>query len=289
MSLNTTRTGENKGALQEPFGSRPLPTVYQSMISYLHKEKNSFLQRMLAPIVRKLVVKFSDLPVDVVAGKLNLRCQFTDNYSEKKYVFTPWRYDCGERLALMNALPEDGVFIDIGANVGLYSLVAAEVMGENGRILAFEPSSFTLQRLNVNLEANRKDNGRPNIRVLNVGVADENGERVLQIDGKNLGASSIAKPEQSGTEEKIHCRLLLDVLQEHKITRIDALKIDIEGAEDIALVPFINKADDSLLPALILIENSEDKWSQDLFGLLSEKGYRRILKTRLNSVLKRKS
>ena len=71
--------------------------------------------------------------MDVKAGNFNLRCQFTDNYSEKKYVFTPWRYDCGEREALVNALPRDGVSIDIGANVGLYTLTAALALGDNGR------------------------------------------------------------------------------------------------------------------------------------------------------------
>lgn len=243
---------------------------------------------MLAPIARKIIIGFCDLPIDVTAGNFNLRCQFTDNYSEKKYVFTPWRYDCGERRALMNALPQDGVFIDIGANVGLYSLTAAQVLGDNGRILAFEPNPLTLQRLNTNLDAAiHIGKGWPQIEVLNVGVADENSERLLQIDENNLGACSIAKSGQAGAEEKIQCRLLLEVLQEHNITRIDALKIDIEGAEDIALMPFITRADDSLLPGLILIENSEDKWSQDLFGLLSEKGYTAILKTRLNSVMKR--
>ncbi len=65
------------------------------------------------------------------------------------------------------------------------------------------------------------------------------------------------------------------------------LKIDIEGAEDVALVPFIEKAGESLLPGLMIIENSEHVWSRDLFGLLAENGYRRILKTRLNSVLKK--
>lgn len=244
---------------------------------------------MLAPVARKIIINFCDLPIDIKAGNFNLRCQFTDNYSEKKYVFTPWRYDRGELLALTNALPEDGVFIDIGANVGLYTLTAAGALGDNGRILAFEPNPRTLHRLNINLAANHRDSSWPHIQVLNVGVADENGERVLQVDEDNLGASSIANSGRSAVEEKIQCRLLLEVLQEQKISRIDALKIDIEGAEDIALVPFIKQADDALLPELILIENSQDKWSEDLFGLLADKGYERIIKTRLNSVLKRNS
>jgi len=173
------------------------------MISYLHKEKNSILQRMLAPIARKLVVKFTDLPVDVVAGGLVLRCQFTDNYSEKKYVFTPWRYDHQELMELSRALPQDGVFVEIGANVGLYSLAAARVLGNKGTIIAFEPNPPTLHRLNINLEANRKKSASwPDIRVLNIGIADENAERILHIDDSNLGACSIAKSNKSNHEQK---------------------------------------------------------------------------------------
>lgn len=284
--IERKKIDQNKGAVSEPFGSRRPSRIYQWMIGYLHNEKHSFLQRIIAPIARKLIVKFSDLPVDVVAGGLNLRCQFTDNYSEKKYVFTPWRYDYQERMELAKALPEDGVFVDIGANVGLYSLAAARVLGNKGTIIAFEPNPITLERLNTNLDTNRnKTDSWPDVKVLNVGIADENAERILQIDDHNLGACSIAKSNQSNPEVKIHCRLLIDVLQEHEISNIDVLKIDIEGAEDVALVPFIEKAEESLLPGLIIIENSEDLWSQDLFGMLSDKGYRRIVKTRLNSVL----
>ena len=274
--------------MPESFGVRRPSSIVQWIISFLHAENTTFLQRMLAPIARKIIINFCDLPIDVKAGNFNLRCQFTDNYSEKKYVFTPWRYDCGERRELMNALVEDGVFIDIGANVGLYTLTAAQVLGDNGRILAFEPNPLTLQRLNTNLDAaNQVGSGWPDIRVLSVGIADGNSERLLQIDENNLGACSIAESGQTGAKESIQCRLLLEVLEEQGISRIDALKIDIEGAEDIALMPFITQADESLLPGLILIENSQDKWSQDLFGKLAEKGYKRILKTRLNSVLKR--
>ena len=107
---------------------------------------------------------------------LHLR-QKLDTLSSNQYVH--W-VEHEKALELINALPKDGVFIDIGANIGLYTLVAAEVMGDNGRILAFEPGSLTLQSLSINLEANHKDNGRPNIQVLNVGVADENGDSKMK-------------------------------------------------------------------------------------------------------------
>lgn len=275
--------------LSEPFGSRRPPQLFASMIRYLHRKNHSLLPRILAPIVRKLVINYSALPIDVDAGDFSLRCQFTDNYSEKKYVFTPWRYDFQERLELTKALPKDGVFIDIGANIGLYTLTAARALSTKGTILSFEPNPLALERLSINLAANQdKFATWPNVKLLNVGISDENAERMLQIDDHNLGACSIVKTSQSQIEQSVQCRLLIDVLNEYDITRIDVLKIDIEGYEDVALVPFLNSADDSLLPGLIIIEDfNEDQWKQDLFSLLSDKGYRKILKTRLNSVLKR--
>lgn len=270
------------------FGSRRPLAVFERVISFLHNKKKSFIHPLVASICRKIMIRDSHLPVDVVAGDLRLRCQFNDNYSEKKYVFTPWRYDRKELSELTKALPEDGVFVDIGANVGLYTLFAAKKLTENGTILAFEPNPSTLERLKINLQANRYSyQSWPKLHVLNIGVSNKNGEEILQIDENNLGACSIAKSGQSDHVEKIHCRLLVDVLKEYDISKIDVLKIDIEGAEDVALAPFIGSADDSLLPGLIIIENSDHLWSVDLFGMLLEKGYRRIVKTRLNSVLKR--
>ena len=76
------------------------------------------------------------------------------------------------------------------------------------------------------------------------------------------------------------------MLVERDVSRIDILKMDIEGAEDIALSPFLKKAPESLLPKHILIENSEHQWKMDLFGLIQEKNYRRVFRNRLNSIFK---
>ncbi|MDZ7641157.1 MAG: hypothetical protein U5J62_03915 [Desulfurivibrio sp.] len=74
-------------------------------------------------------------------GGINLRCAFYDNYSEKKFVFTPWRYDADERQLIREELPVDGVFVDIGANIGIYTLTASKTMGRGGRCIAFVAQS----------------------------------------------------------------------------------------------------------------------------------------------------
>lgn len=281
--------------MADDFGVKAPGWIWQQMIRACHKPDGSIISRMLAPLVRKAIVhRPSMLPVDVSLDGLNLRCRFVDNYSEKKFVFTPWRYDQRERGFLSQKLENGGVFIDIGANVGLYTLSAARAMwGKAGRIIAFEPNPETLERLNFNLRANTQLlEGVTEVTVLNLGVADRDTTLTLHVDGSNLGSGSIArknrfKPESHNREVKtvsVHCRPLLDVLQEHAVHAVDVLKIDIEGAEDVALVPFLENAPGSLLPGSLLVENSSHLWERDLFGLIKQKGYHRVFQTKLNTV-----
>jgi FkbM family methyltransferase len=244
---------------------------------------------MLAPVARKLIVKqTSRLPIDIQLEGINLRCQFTDNYSEKKFVFTPWRYDRAERRLLSNALTGGGTFVDIGANVGLYTLTATAAMGASeGRIIAFEPNPVTLARLRFNIAANPQfQNSR--VLVLDHGIADKETSFFLRHNEGNLGGSSISgtKTDADNGQEgiTINCRPLLPVLSELDVNRIDALKIDIEGAEDLALTPFLNSAPDSLLPRLLIVENSEHQWKSDLYQTIRSRGYSLTERNRMNSV-----
>ncbi len=278
----------------QPFGSRNPNTMLARVIQTCHNASAPFYSRALAPIVRKLVTKNKQrLPIDISVDGINLRCQFTDNYSEKKFVFTPWRYDLEEREMLSSLLANGGNFIDIGANVGLYTLTAAKAMkGQAGRIIAIEPNPPTLKRLNDNLSFNQQlTEGR--VRVLDVGVADREGSFELFLDTSNLGASSISDRNRSkNTAENkdsisIRCLPLIDILDQEGIDKIKALKIDIEGAEDKALLPFLDECSAPQLPDAIFIENSEHLWTMDLFSKIRSKGYSRKIHNRMNSVFVR--
>lgn len=275
------------------FGGRKAPALWQSLINLAHDNKGGPISRLVAPIIRKMIVKqTARLPVDIQVEGINLRCQFTDNYSEKKFVFTPWRYDRDEREMLGQALAGGGTFIDIGANVGLYTLTAIAAMGTHkGRIIAFEPNPVTLARLQFNIEANPQFK-KNNILVLDHGIADEETSFFLRHHGNNLGKSSIrareSRPDTEASEQgvTVKCRPLLPVLAELEITEIDVLKIDIEGAEDLALTPFLNSAPDSLLPRLLIIENSEKQWKTDLFQTIQARGYTLVNRNKMNSMFR---
>lgn len=275
-----------------PFGSHAPAQVLSHLLAACHREHGPRGSRLLAPVLRKIMTKLTPLPVDVCVGGIKLRCQLTDNYSEKKFVFTPWRYDRQERQLLRDHLPADGVFLDIGANIGLYTLAAMQVIGAGGRILAFEPNPATRQRLLFNTTANASPDSAAALTVLAIGIADSKSRFVLQLDSSNLGASSISdhnRSRLSGSDPRrnevvIECKPLLAVLQEQQIDHIDVIKIDIEGAEDRAMAPYLREAPATLLAKLIIIENSPHLWREDIFALLKQRGYQRILQNRMNSV-----
>jgi hypothetical protein len=70
---------------------------------------------------------------------------------------------------------------------------------------------------------------------------------------------------------------------------IHALKIDVEGAEDLILAPFFHDAPESMWPRLILLEDARSAWSVDLFAVLASLGYTVVSRTRLNVALRRTS
>ncbi|WP_024461267.1 FkbM family methyltransferase [Marinimicrobium sp. LS-A18] len=277
----------------EGFGAKAPPRLWQALISLCQSSRLSWVGRLLAPFARKVVLSQpAALPVDLELKDFRLRCQFTDNYSEKKFVFTPWRYDAHERRMLAECLAQGGDFLDIGANIGLYTLTAAVALGnKGGRIVAFEPNPVTLQRLKTNIAANRKLFGEAvTLEILPIGIADQATEFTLHVDSTNLGECSIVDGGRySGKKEvstgvTVQCRPLLNVLEDLQMDRITVLKIDIEGAEDLALAPYLESAPDSLLAKHIFIENSQHIWSIDLFERLERRGYRRIFASRLNSI-----
>jgi FkbM family methyltransferase len=283
----------NKNTPSPAFGELAASAPHRMWLGLCHRDHGPWYSRLIAPLLRRQIVRHSPLPVDLDLNGLRMRCMFRDNYSEKKFVFTPWRYDRQERQLLRQHLGKTGVFLDIGANVGIYTLTALTSPGFNGRILAFEPNPVTRERLQTNLAANNCNHDDARVQVMPIGIADSHSQFTLQLDGHNLGASSISQHNRSrlaegqGTQVVIDCKPLLDVLETQNVRHIDVIKIDIEGAEDKAMAPYLAQAPDELLARLVIIENSQHLWQQDVFELLKQRGYQRILHNRMNSAFYR--
>jgi FkbM family methyltransferase len=274
-----------------PFGSYSPTAARARLLRLAQTAPRNALGKQLARTVRALYLWQAPSPSDVSVGELRLRCWLSDNTCERKFVFTPWRFDVRELAAIDEVLPPDGVFIDIGANVGIYTLHAATRMNGRGHIVAFEPFPDAHDRLRFNIESTRRGRGDwPRVDVARLGVADSEGTRELTVDAGNLGGNSLAAGAArysragAGMRVTIECRPLLAALIGLRIARVDALKIDIEGAEDLALCPFLAHAPRALLPRRIVLENSDALWKRDLRAALAGRGYGLLFRTRLNSV-----
>jgi hypothetical protein len=73
---------------------------------------------------------------------------------------------------------------------------------------------------------------------------------------------------------------------QEEIQEIDALKIDVEGVEDVVLAPFFRDAPKSLWPRLLVIEDTSNLWEVDLLSELSALGYSVAVRTKLNVLLR---
>ncbi|MDO9428891.1 MAG: FkbM family methyltransferase [Methylobacterium sp.] len=223
-------------------------------------------------------------PLDVERYGARMRLYPYNNNCEKKVLFTPQFFDPEERALLRARLEPGCTFLDIGANIGAYALFVAAFAGPRARILAVEPQPDVFDRLTYNIAQNPFGT----VKAVACAVADKAGELTLFVDPRNRGESSLKiVGTNEGAQIRVPAVTLLDLAQGEGITRIDAIKLDVEGAEDLILEPFFRSAPVSLHPRLLLVENGTAQWQIDLPALLEANGYRLLARTRLNLIFER--
>ncbi len=263
------------------FGTYELDKCKNSLLKFAQARPATWLGRRMALWARKIVLVTSTQPViDAEVKGLNYRFYMNDNVSERKFLFLPQFFDTFEFDLMEKRLKQGNTFIDVGANVGIYSMIAAEQVGESGKVISIEPNPFVIERLKYNLSINSFED---RIKIQQCGVSDAEGKFDLVMDKTNLGGSSIVI-ERSDEKISISCKLLSTIIEEQGIKKIDGLKIDIEGAEDKALIPFFNTVDKSLFPKFLILENYPDDWKEDLITFIESKGYTHLKTTRMNQV-----
>ena len=120
------------------------------------------------------------------------------------------------------------VVFDLGGNLGTSALLFSERTGPAGVVFSFEPVLTEVLKRNV------RENGADNVRVVPEAVADTTGEAVFGIT--DLGIDSRIDPWGKGGVRKMVKTISLDDFVEREgIERVDFIKMDIEGAEEIAL------------------------------------------------------
>lgn len=120
--------------------------------------------------------------------------------------------------------------VDIGANIGYYTLLFAKLVGPSGKVYAFEPDPNNFALLSKNVEMN----GFANVVLVNKAVSDSNGTADLYISEHNKGGHSMFNFNREKTSIKIETVTLDDYFREYE-GNIDFVKMDAEGAEYKAL------------------------------------------------------
>jgi len=272
----------NSTHIDPPFGHYALPPGREARRFNAHRMGDNRLGRWTISLARKQAIRGLNEPFDVtVAPGVKARLYPSTNRCEKRALCGVQIWDAAEREALHSAIakPSDQpfVFLDVGANVGLYSLFAhsyALAAKREIRLIAVEPSAEMGARLQVNAQASDAP-----IELIRSAIATEAGDVFLSDGDGNRGEGQLA---DSG--EAVAAMTLLQLCEANSVDRIDALKLDIEGVDLAVLTQFFEQAPASLHPKMMILELDADS-AAPLIALVQTHNYLITKRTRMNVVV----
>jgi FkbM family methyltransferase len=153
-----------------------------------------------------------------------MRLDLSDFIQRSTYLGT---FEPVESAQVKGYLKEGMTFVDVGANVGYYTLLAASLVGKSGRVFSFEPSPYAFGRLQETIT----QNDLSNIRIECSGLSDRAGELELFMPIRNGNHTPTMVPNDGGSPIKVPIRTLDEYLEAEKIHHVDLLKVDVEGFE----------------------------------------------------------
>lgn len=148
-----------------------------------------------------------------------------------KFIFAFREYYEPELAYLEKILSPGKVFADVGANFGVYTLAASRIVGEAGMVLAFEPTAESFAILRRNIELNQFSN----VHFFQVALAQMRSKAWLYHGWDPVGNSLGKDPLYGDEGEEVQTEALDQLLEENGVDRVDAIKIDVEGAEELVL------------------------------------------------------
>jgi FkbM family methyltransferase len=183
------------------------------------------VENPLPLILDRLGLKRGIYTIQLRGGpRFELRSGTTDRYSVYETALREEGY-----FEFSTISPGDTV-IDIGANIGVFTVLAARLVGPTGRVISIEPHPETSAILRQNIALN----GLSNARVKQVGVSGNAGRMSLHTGDQPLFSSfmnEVNGKTVGGRSEEVSVVTLSGLLAEEKIEHVDFLKIDCEGSE----------------------------------------------------------
>jgi len=120
---------------------------------------------------------------------------------------------------------DEGVFVDVGANIGKYTVALGRRLSGKGKVVAIEPEDYNYELLGRNVELN----GLDNVTLEKCACYSRNGTMNLYLNPTRRGQHSLLV--RNGKRASIKTRKLDDILADNQVTNVKLIKIDVEGAE----------------------------------------------------------
>lgn len=154
------------------------------------------------------------------------RDQYVSRRLREEGIWEPY-----ETSLVLELLRPGDVFVDVGANIGYFSVLAASVVGEQGAVFAFEPDPENYRLLLANIALNALQHS---ITPVHAALSDAAGEGQLYLSADNLGDHQVYASEEARPSVPIALYHGSDFLQgrlKGSLQRLDLLKVDTQGAE----------------------------------------------------------
>lgn len=166
---------------------------------------------------------------EATVGEFKVRFDSRDRYIAKKLILYGG-YETEDIRMFCSLVREGDAVMDVGANIGLYSLALSRAVGAHGSVIAVEPDPDNVRILNENLSANSCSN----VTVLPFALSDQEGTiNLFQVDG-NRGWLSFADLGNTGRSIPVAMKRGEDALSTLSV-KPSILKIDVEGAEPLVM------------------------------------------------------
>jgi FkbM family methyltransferase len=139
------------------------------------------------------------------------------------------RYEPCETSLLTKLLLPGQTFIDVGANIGYFSILAAKKVGSSGRVLAIEPEPHNFELLSQNVKINQLCN----VTLANVALGESPGTAQLFCSPQNFGDHRLYADADSGDRQAVNATMvrLDDLIDQYGLTSVDLIKMDVQGYE----------------------------------------------------------
>ena len=233
---------DNKDFTEYKFGNFT-PNLCQRILIFI-ANKTFFKRGFFRLKFTQLIMSLQKGPLDIYFRNCAFRIYGENNLIEYGILLNP-KYNQTDIDFLLEDSKSNSNFVDLGCNIGLYSLPLAS-SAPNGTVISIDANPLMQSRLSFNANSS----GIKNIQIICSAVSDKTGEGSLLIRKNDTAIVSV----NEDIKGSIKIDKLENIIREQGLKSIYGLKIDIEGHEDKALVPFLLNVNADLLPKRIVIE-----------------------------------